>query len=70
MPKFLTLAEVLDYHEDLLHSYGGSPGIRDLSLLESAMAMPESGSEDVFFHEFPFEMAEVTPFTLVKIMLL
>ncbi len=66
MPKFLTLAEVLNFHEDLLHSFGGGPGIRDLSLLESAMAMPESGSDDVFFHEFPFEMAAAYAFHIVK----
>ena len=66
MPEFLTLSEVLDFHEDLLHSFGGSPGIRDLSLLESAMAMPESGSDDVFFHEFPFEMVAAYAFHIVK----
>lgn len=56
-PKFLTLSEVLIFHEDLVRSFGGSQGVRDLSLLESALAMPQSGSGDVFFHEFPFEMA-------------
>ncbi len=56
-PKFLTLAEVLDFHEDLLQSFGGSVGIRDLALLESAVAMPQSGAGRVFFHDFPFEMA-------------
>lgn len=56
-PKFLTLSEVLDFHEDLIRSFGGSPGVRDLGLLESALAMPQSGSGDVLFHEFPFEMA-------------
>ena len=66
MPKFLTLLEVLDFHEDLLRSFGGSPGIRDLSLPESAMAIPESGSDDVFFHEFPFEMAAAYAFHIVK----
>lgn len=56
-PKFLTLSEVLVFHEDLVRSFGGSHGIRDLTLLESALAMPQSGSGNVFFHEFPFEMA-------------
>lgn len=57
LPNFLTLAEVLEFHEDLLASFGGRPGIRDLALLESAVAMPQSGSGKVFFHKFPFEMA-------------
>ena len=57
LPKFLTLAEVLDFHEDLLSSYGGRAGIRDLALLESPVEMPQSGSGKVFFHKFPFEVA-------------
>ena len=56
-PKFLTLSEVLMFHEDLIRSFGGGQGVRDLRLLESALAMPQSGSGDVFFHGFPFEMA-------------
>ena len=57
MPKFLTLSEILEFHEDLIRSFGGSPGVRDLGLLESSIAMPQSGSGNVFFHQFPFEMA-------------
>lgn len=56
-PKFLTLSEVLEFHEDLIRSFGGSRGVRDLTLLESAIAMPQSGSGGTFFHEFPFGMA-------------
>ncbi len=56
-PKFLTLAEVLEFHEDLIRDFGGSPGIRDLGLAESAIAMPQSGEGAGFFHSFPFEMA-------------
>lgn len=55
-PKFLTQSEVLMFHEDLIRSFGGSQGVRDLRLLESALAMPQSGSGDDFFHEYPFEM--------------
>ncbi|HBL18863.1 MAG: hypothetical protein A2X36_12170 [Elusimicrobia bacterium GWA2_69_24] len=56
-PRFLSLAEVLEFHEDLLRSFGGKPGIRDLALLESAVVMPQSGSGQEYFHEFPFGMA-------------
>ena len=56
-PQFLSLVEVLEFHEDLLRSFGGKPGIRDLALLESAVAMPQSGTEKKHFHEFPFGMA-------------
>jgi death-on-curing protein len=56
-PQFLSLVEVLEFHDDLLRSFGGKPGIRDLALLESAVAMPQSGSGKKYFHEFPFGMA-------------
>jgi len=56
-PQFLSLVEVLEFHEDLLSSFGGRPGIRDLALLESAIAMPQCGSGIEYFHEFPFGMA-------------
>jgi len=56
-PQFLTLTEVLEFHEDLIREFGGSPGIRDLGLAESALAMPQGGAGDEFFHAFPFEMA-------------
>ena len=56
-PEFLTLSEVLEFHEDLISEFGGSPGVRDLGLAESAVAMPQSGFGDEFFHAFPFEMA-------------
>ena len=56
-PKFLTLTEVLEFHEDLIRDFGGSPGVRDLGLAEAALAMPQSGAGDEFFHAFPFEMA-------------
>jgi death-on-curing protein len=40
---YLTLAEVLAMHEDLIARYGGSPGIRDLGLLEAALFRPQTG---------------------------
>jgi len=39
-PTFLTLDEVLEIHRDQIERYGGGDGIRDLGLLESALAMP------------------------------
>lgn len=41
-PKFLTLVEVLALHEDQIVSFGGSSGIRDQGLLESALAQPQA----------------------------
>ena len=41
-PFFLTLDEVLGIHADPIRRYGGRPGLRDLGLLRSALAMPET----------------------------
>ena len=56
-PIFLTLAEILGFHDEMIRDFGGSPGIRDLGLAESAVAMPQAGAGREFFHAFPFEMA-------------
>ncbi len=38
--RYLELDEVLRVHERVIHQYGGSPEMRDLGLLESALATP------------------------------
>jgi len=38
--RWLTLAEVLALHRQLIEQSGGSEGLRDLGLLESALAQP------------------------------
>lgn len=40
MPEGLTRAEVEELHNAQLERYGGSPGLRDPGLLESALAQP------------------------------
>jgi death-on-curing protein len=42
-PKYPTIAEVLFLHQMLLDRFGGSDGVRDLGLLDSALARPQSG---------------------------
>jgi death-on-curing protein len=37
-----TVAAVLAIHEEVLAAHGGSPGLRDESLLESAVAAPQA----------------------------
>jgi len=56
-PVFLDLNEVLRIHRDQVERYGGDPGIRDLGLLESAVAMPQAGFGGSFLHHDLFEMA-------------
>ena len=66
MPDFFTLAEVLDFHMEQIELYGGNHGVRDMGLLESALAMPMSGVGDSYFHSFPFEMAAAYMFHIVQ----
>lgn len=56
-PTFLGLDEVLDLHADQLRHYGGAHGIRDLGLLESALAVPAATFDGRLLHESLFEMA-------------
>jgi death-on-curing protein len=48
--RFLTLAEVLDLYSRVLVEGGGSSAIRDLGMLESALAQPRAtfGGEDLY----------------------
>jgi death on curing protein len=63
---FLTLEDVLALHDELIQRYGGSPGLRNAGLLEAALAMPQSGFGDRYFHEFPHEMGAAYLFHLVR----
>lgn len=54
---FLTLAEVIQIHSDQIEHYGGLDGIRDIKLLESAIAIPEASFTGEFMHNDLFEMA-------------
>ena len=56
-PLFLTLDEVLSLHEMQLGLFGGSHGIRDIGLLDSAIANVEATFGGEFLHQTVFEMA-------------
>ncbi|MXW46394.1 MAG: type II toxin-antitoxin system death-on-curing family toxin [Gammaproteobacteria bacterium] len=40
---FLSVDEAIEIHERLIERFGGSPGIRDRGLLESALYRPQTG---------------------------
>ncbi|QZZ22837.1 type II toxin-antitoxin system death-on-curing family toxin [Leptothermofonsia sichuanensis E412] len=50
MIRYLTLIEVLELHRKILEQSGGALGIRDMGLLESAIAQPRMsfGEEDLY----------------------
>jgi death-on-curing protein len=56
-PLFLTLDEALLVHADQIRRYGGMPGVRDMGLLSSALAMPGATFEGVYLHTSSAEMA-------------
>ena len=41
--QFLSLDEAIAIHERLIEKFGGSPGLRDKGLLESALFRPQTG---------------------------
>jgi death-on-curing protein len=65
-PRFLDLAEALEVHLDQIERYGGAAGIRDLALLQSAVAMPRAGIGGVYAHDSLFEMAAAYLFHVAR----
>jgi death-on-curing protein len=65
-PVFLDVEDVLLIHEEELPRYGGSPGIRDRGLLESAVAMPRATAGGEFAHEDLFAMAAAYAFHIAQ----
>jgi death-on-curing protein len=63
-PRFLSADEVLTLHETGIDAFGGSHGMRDAGLLDSALAIPRQGIGGEYVHEFPFGMAAAYLFHL------
>lgn len=66
MAKYLSLAEVLRIHSNMIRHYGGSHGVRDLGLVKSAIARPRAGFGD--FEAYPdlFDKAAIIIHSLLK----
>lgn len=58
---FLNVDDVLEIHELQIVAFGGSTGIRDRGLLESAVGMPQASFGGQFVHDSPFLMAAAYP---------
>ena len=61
-PDFLTLADVVEIHKNQIALYGGEYGIRDIRLLESAIAQPEASFGGEWLHTDLHEMAAAYAF--------
>jgi death-on-curing protein len=51
MTEYVTTADALFFHKQLIERYGGAPGIRDVGALESALHRPQTGYYDSTIHE-------------------
>ncbi|MEQ8202026.1 MAG: type II toxin-antitoxin system death-on-curing family toxin, partial [Syntrophomonadaceae bacterium] len=56
-PLSLTLAEIVEIHQDQISRYGGSREIRDYNLLRSAVAAAQATWNGEFLNRTVFEMA-------------
>lgn len=65
-PTFLTLESVVAIHQLQLDEFGGSPGIRDKGLLESAVNQASASYGGRFLHQDLFEMAAAYLFHIVQ----
>ena len=62
---FLTLDDIIESHQNQIETYGGSHGIRDIGLLESAIAQPEASFGGQYLHADIFQMAAAYIYHLV-----
>ena len=58
----MQLADVVRIHVDQIERYGGPAGIRDLGLLQSAVAMPQASFDGEWLHRDWYEMAAAYAF--------
>lgn len=65
-PKFLSLEDVMALHQDQINTYGGSPGVRELGLLLSAIEMPKASFGGQFLHEDLCMMSAAYLFHIVQ----
>jgi len=65
-PTFLTFAQVLAIHQDQIARYGGESGLRDMTLLKSAVGSPAATFDGRFLYVDVFEMAAAYLFNIVK----
>ena len=64
--RFLTVEDALELHEMQLEQYGGATGIRDKTLLESAVMMPQASFDGQYVHKGIYEMAAAYAFHITE----
>lgn len=66
MIKFLDKNTILAFHQDQIVSYGGSRGVRDNGLLESALSHPQASFDGEYVHEGLFAMVAAYGFHICQ----
>lgn len=66
MIRYLTLAEVLSLHGQLLASSGGAAGIRDLGRVQAALAQPRATYDGDELYPTLIEKAAALGFSLIQ----
>ena len=65
-PIFLTVTDVLKIHEKQIDTHGGIHGIREHSLIESAVMTPQASFGGEYLHNGIFEMAAAYAFHIAE----
>lgn len=65
-PLFLDLEQVMRLHASMIERYGGTEGTRDVGLLQSAVAMPQTAYGGEYLHAGVFEMAAAYLYHIVQ----
>ena len=64
--KYIPLRLVVSIHANQIRLYGGTAGIRDIGLLESALAQPRVSAGGKLIHKSIFDKASAYGFHLCK----
>jgi death-on-curing protein len=64
--RYLRLGEVLELHRRLIATSGGSPGLRDLRLLEGSLSQLRQTFSGAYLYPTLIEKAAVLGFSLIK----
>jgi death-on-curing protein len=66
MIRFVPRKVVLTIHADQINEFGGSPGLRDANLLDSAISQPQARFGDEYLYTSRYELAAADGFHLRK----
>ncbi|MGB6296023.1 MAG: type II toxin-antitoxin system death-on-curing family toxin [Rivularia sp. (in: cyanobacteria)] len=66
IPKFISISEAIEIHLDQIASFGGTTGVRDEGLLESALAQPQATFFGEYLHATIYEQAAAYLYHIAK----